>query len=53
MFLNTNDALKEGPIIIVSQMSEEDQMQEFLSKAVLLFDWEKAVYNAVVTVLCV
>lgn len=60
MFINYSDALKEGPLIIVSQMSEGDQMQEFMSKvpffccfqyqAVVLFDWEKAIYNAVVLI---
>ena len=46
--MKMDDALKEGPLFIISQLSEEDQMQEFLSRMVVLFDWEFFKYSATV-----
>ncbi|KAK8806625.1 hypothetical protein WA538_003694 [Blastocystis sp. DL] len=42
------EKLVMSPLIIISQISKSDQIEEFLGQMVVLFDWERFKYNVVV-----
>ncbi len=46
--LHHNDSIGEGSLILISHVSNLDEMQELLSELVTMLDWEEFKYSVVV-----